>query len=167
MGLGQDADDQGRVIGLQISLFDVSNFESPIRLRQYVERGGSSAAQYEHKAFRYLPESKLLILPVSTNWWEDDVEYFDGFVVYDVDETKDFEKKFSISHVNGREAGGYCWSQNTLPSRSLVFNGDVTTLRGHKVYSHDLETEEYLWDINLDENRDEKNSNRCYGWAWE
>lgn len=167
LGLGQDADERGVVNGLQISLFDVSNFESPIQLRKFVEEGGSSTAQYEHKAFRYLPKSKLLILPVSTPWWNDDVEYFDGFVVYDVDETKDFEKKFSISHMDRKQAGGYCWSKNTLPSRSLVFNGDVTTLKGHNVYSHDLETGQYKWDLNLDDNRKKESGDYCSGWAWD
>merc|ERR1712165_690159 len=126
LGLGQDADENGVVNGLQISLFDVSTFEKPILLRKYVEKGGSSHAQYEHKAFRYLPKSRLLILPVSTSYWSKDVDYFDGFVVYDVDEEKDFEKKFNISHIDREEAGIYCWSQNTLPSRSLVFNSNVT-----------------------------------------
>lgn len=167
LGLGQDADDNGMVNGLQISLFDVSKFDEPIRLQKYVEEGTSSAAQYEHKAFRYLPESKLLILPVSTSRWLDgDTEYFDGFIVYDVDETTDFKKKFSISHMNSDELRDFCWSQDTLPSRSLVFNGHVTTMKGHKVYSHNLETMEYQWDINLDEDRTKETADQCYGWAW-
>jgi len=135
LALGRDATEKGMVNGLQISLFNVSDFENPVRVNQYVEdsEGSSSAAEYDHKAFRYLPESKLLILPLYIDsWYSQQQEYFDGFVVYDVDETRDFSKKFNISHVDGKDAqndGKYCWGAEELPSRSLVFEGTVTTLK--------------------------------------
>lgn len=163
LGLGQDADENGSTNGLQISLFDVSDFANPKRMRKYTEeKNGSSAAQYDHRAFRYLPESKLLILPLSTPYWMWGEEAFDGFVVYDVDESKDFAKKFDISHFNPEK--GTCWGQDTLPSRSLVFNGDVTTLKGHKVLSHDLDTGDFLWNISLDEGREKGDGSYCIIW---
>jgi len=163
LGLGQDADQNGRTNGLQISLFDVSDFANPKQVRKYTEENNaSSAAQYDHRAFRYLPESKLLILPLSTPYWNWGKDAFDGFVVYDVDESKDFEKKFEISHFDSGERA--CWGEDTLPSRSLVFNGDVTTLKGHKVYSTDLDTGDVRWDINLDEGREEGDGSYCMRW---
>lgn len=126
-----------------------------------------SDAQYEHKAFRYLPESKLLILPLSVNTWCGDTDFatkfFDGFVVYDVDESKDFSKKFNISHVTPKDACDYCWSRDELSPRSLVFNGAVMTLKGHKVLSHDLTDGTFRWELNLDYNTKEK-SDFCYAW---
>mmetsp|Transcript_13819 Transcript_13819/g.20588 ORF Transcript_13819/g.20588 Transcript_13819/m.20588 type:complete len:1015 (+) Transcript_13819:152-3196(+) len=166
LGLGQDADENGSTNGLQISLFDVSDFAKPKQVRKYTEDNkASSAAQYDHRAFRYLPESKLLILPLSTPHWNWDIEgidAFDGFVVYDVDESKDFKQKFNISHFDSGERT--CWGEDTLPSRSLVFNGDVTTLKGHKVYSSDLDTGEVQWDINLDKGREEGDGAYCMRW---
>lgn len=50
LGIGQDADNNGRTRGTQISLFDVSDPTNPLRLDQ-VDIGGSSAAEYDHKAF--------------------------------------------------------------------------------------------------------------------
>jgi hypothetical protein len=168
LGLGQNTTEEARNSGLQISLFDVSNSSDPVRINQYVEDAikSSSAAQFEHKAFRYLSESKLLILPLqieSSCGSKYASEYFDGFVVYDVDETRDFTKKFNISHVNAKDACDGCWSRNELPSRSLVYNGNVMTLKGHKVLSHVLSNETFRWDLNLDRNAKDKND-FCYPW---
>eukprot|EP00557_Chaetoceros_sp_GSL56_P000498 CAMPEP_0176489650 /NCGR_PEP_ID=MMETSP0200_2-20121128/7414_1 /TAXON_ID=947934 /ORGANISM="Chaetoceros sp., Strain GSL56" /LENGTH=932 /DNA_ID=CAMNT_0017886831 /DNA_START=161 /DNA_END=2956 /DNA_ORIENTATION=- len=151
LALGQNTTEDGRTDGLQISLFDVSNFASPQRVRQYVETSSNSMsdAQYEHKAFRYLPESKLLILPLSVNPWCGSTDFatsfFDGFVVYDVDESRDFSKKFNISHVNPKDACDYCWSRDELSPRSLVFSGAVMTLKGHNVLSHELMDGTFRW----------------------
>jgi len=167
LGLGQDVDiETGSLNGLQISLFDVSNFTDPQQVQKYVEKGSSSAAQYEHKAFRYLPQSKLLILPLSIPYWSSEGDFFDGFVVYDVDESKDFGVKFNISHVDKKQAGAFCWGEDSLPTRSMVFNGNLQTLRGHNVLSHNLDSEKLQWDLNLDERRTADDGRICYGWSW-
>jgi len=170
LALGQNTTEQGWVDGLQISLFDVSDFASPQRVRQYVESSSNSnsAAQYEHKAFRYLPESKLLILPLTINSLcgsdDYDTSFFDGFVVYDVDETKDFSKKFNVSHVNPKDACNLCWTTDKLSPRSLVFDGNVMTLKGHTVLSHTLDVGSFRWTLNLDEDTQKVKSDWCYTW---
>lgn len=174
LGIGQDADENGVTLGLQISMFNVSNFADPQQVHKYTENSGSgSSALYEHKAFRYLEKSKLLILPVYMNPWRwgpigdnEEEEFFDGFVVYDVDETKKFSKKFSIPHVEKNDAGNsmvYCWSRDNLPERSLVFDGVVTTMKGHTAKSHNLDTEESVNSLNLDDRRT-AGEDACSGW---
>ena len=74
LGIGQDADeDTGRVRGLQISLFDVSDLAQPARLQQrrLGDRFSSSAVEWNHHAFLWWPATKLAMLPV-------DSEGFDG-----------------------------------------------------------------------------------------
>lgn len=174
LAIGQNATETGTANGLHISLFDVSDFSNPVRVRNYVEDAtwSSSEAQYDHKAFRYLPSSKLLILPLYINSWRDAKDFFDGFVVYDVDENKDqFSKKFNVSHVEGSDARNnaksmYCWSRAELTSRSLVFDGDVMTLKGHTILRHDLETEERIGYLNLDEERD-RDAEYCSDWYYD
>ena len=148
-----------------ISLFDVSDFSNPTRIREYAEdTKSSSAAQYDHRAFRYLPQSKLLIVPLYINtlfYAIKEKEFFDGFVVYNVDESQPFSKKFNISHVSGDDAAKFCWSKNKLASRSLVFNGQVTTMKGHTVLSHSLDTETYNWGLNLDSG---EQHDHCFHW---
>ena len=66
IGVGQDATDQGRVLGTQISLFDVSDLRRPIRLHQQTIAGDSSSeVEYDHHAFLYWPPTKLTLMPVT------------------------------------------------------------------------------------------------------
>lgn len=162
LALGQDADDMGRTQGLQIAMFDVSDLSNPKQTHKYVEEGFSSSdAQFDHKAFRYLPMSKLLIVPMTIYASEND---FDGFVVYDVDENKDeFSESFTISHKEDVSTFD-CWDDSDLPSRSLVFDGKVTTTKRHTAMSHDLTTFEKLWTLNLDAGRDKKVDD-CWYWT--
>ena len=164
LALGQDADENtGIVQGLQIAMFNVSDFANPQQVHKYVEQGYSSSnAQYEHKAFRYLPENKLLILPLTIY----DKDKFDGFVVYDVDEEKKaFSRSFTITHRDSSSEKA-CLDY-TLPSRSLVFDGKVTTTKHKTVLSHDLISFEKQWTLNLKSNRDSSMEDCIYqDWLW-
>jgi uncharacterized secreted protein with C-terminal beta-propeller domain len=70
LGLGRDADETGRVTGLQLSLFDVSNPAKPKRLDveaiQLAGAYGSSAAEDDPHAFSYFPEQRVVVVPVDT-----------------------------------------------------------------------------------------------------
>jgi beta propeller domain-containing protein len=66
IGVGQDATEQGRTLGTQISLFDVSDLSRPARLQQRAIAGGSSSeVEYDHHAFLYWPPTKLAVVPVT------------------------------------------------------------------------------------------------------
>ncbi|NBO92261.1 MAG: hypothetical protein EBV06_08105 [Planctomycetia bacterium] len=73
IGLGRDADETGRVLGLQVSLFDVNDFANPQRLTTYTFNneawGGWSSAEWDHHAFSYFAAQGILAVPVST--WSD------------------------------------------------------------------------------------------------
>ncbi|WP_067481654.1 beta-propeller domain-containing protein [Actinomadura hibisca] len=62
LGVGQDADSQGRVKGTQVSLFDVS--AAPRRVGvHHLPRTGSDA-EFDPHAFLYWPKTGLTVLPV-------------------------------------------------------------------------------------------------------
>jgi uncharacterized secreted protein with C-terminal beta-propeller domain len=65
IGVGQEATDQGRTTGTQVSLFDVSNPASPQRLAQYHLPNSNSEAQFDPHAFLYWPQDGTLVVPVS------------------------------------------------------------------------------------------------------
>jgi hypothetical protein len=67
LGVGQDASDDGRVRGTQLSLFDVRDPSNPQRLST-LAIGGSSDAEWDHHAFLYWPEDGTIVLPVSPGW---------------------------------------------------------------------------------------------------
>ena len=64
LGIGQDASDEGRVLGTQLSLFDVSNLRRPVRLHTYALGSSWSEAESDHHAFLWWAPSRLAVLPV-------------------------------------------------------------------------------------------------------
>ena len=64
LGIGQDATDEGRVLGAQASLFDVSDLRRPRRLA--VHRLGSSwsEAESDHRAFLWWSRTQTAVLPL-------------------------------------------------------------------------------------------------------
>jgi uncharacterized secreted protein with C-terminal beta-propeller domain len=64
LGVGQDATDQGRVLGTQLSLFDISDLRKPGRLDAAPLGAGSSEVEYDAHAFLYWPAKGLAVLPV-------------------------------------------------------------------------------------------------------
>ncbi|MBQ1023040.1 beta-propeller domain-containing protein [Micromonospora sp. C95] len=64
LGVGQEADAQGRTKGVQVSLFDVRDPARPDRLDQWHLPGGWSHAEHDPHAFLYRPETGLVALPV-------------------------------------------------------------------------------------------------------
>jgi len=64
LGIGQDASDEGRVLGTQLSLFDVSNLRHPVLLRAQALGSSWSEAETDHHAFLWWAPSRLAVLPV-------------------------------------------------------------------------------------------------------
>jgi len=93
-----------------------------------------SDAMYDAHAFRYLSQSRKLIIPVSvyeysyynvsTDVNEDD--NFQGFFVYDVDLAKGVKYVGNVTH----DFSNYCYY---YPSRSMAFNGDLITVMGSTI----------------------------------
>jgi hypothetical protein len=67
LGVGQEATEQGRRVGAQVSLFDVGNPATPNRMAQQQIEGGSSEAEYDPHAFLYWPARDLVVVPVVDN----------------------------------------------------------------------------------------------------
>jgi hypothetical protein len=64
IGVGHDANDQGRLQGTQVSLFDVHDPAKPTRLAQFVAPDASSPAEYDPHAFLYWKPTGLLVVPL-------------------------------------------------------------------------------------------------------
>jgi Beta propeller domain len=65
LGVGQDATDQGRTVGTQVSVFDVGNLPRPVRLHRHTIAASGSEAEYDHHAFLYWPRTGLTVVPVN------------------------------------------------------------------------------------------------------
>jgi len=66
IGIGQEADGQGRTQGTQVSLFDVSDLSQPTRIAQHHVRYGHSEAEFDPHAFLYWPATGTLVVPLTT-----------------------------------------------------------------------------------------------------
>ncbi|GAA3742635.1 beta-propeller domain-containing protein [Plantactinospora mayteni] len=66
IGVGQEANRQGRTEGSQVSLFDVSDLTKPTRIAQHHVRYGHSEAEFDPHAFLYWPATNTLVVPLTT-----------------------------------------------------------------------------------------------------
>lgn len=105
MGIGHEADDLGRITGLKISLFDVSDVHNPIELTNYItdQRHAHSTALFEHRAFLFSKEKNLLVIPVVS--YERNSHYSGAFVFY-VDDSS-IELRGLIEHSSQVERSLY------------------------------------------------------------
>lgn len=71
LGVGQDATEQGRTLGTQVSVFDVSDLDDPTRLHQLTLEEASSEAEYDHRAFLHWPATGLVVLPFQRWSWDE------------------------------------------------------------------------------------------------
>jgi hypothetical protein len=81
LGVGQDATEDGTLLGTLVALFDVSDPAAPTRIADATLPGGTSSAEGDHRAFLWWGDSGLAAVPV--NAYQD--EPFVGLVGFTVD----------------------------------------------------------------------------------
>jgi hypothetical protein len=111
--------------GLQVSLFDVSNFSDPqLADREIVEANGWSEAQYDHHAFTWYGDHEILALPVS-RWEYDSNENSSGLVMYRITEQEGIELLGEVDHtayLPGSDDDGWYYGCNNV--RRSIFIED-------------------------------------------
>jgi uncharacterized secreted protein with C-terminal beta-propeller domain len=65
IGVGQEASEQGRRQGTQVSLFDVSDPAAPRRLDRHHVPDGWSEAEYDPHAILWWPDTQLFVVPMN------------------------------------------------------------------------------------------------------
>lgn len=174
LGVGQDADEEGRVRGTQVSIFDVSDLSDPLRIHQYtLEESSSSEVEFDHRAFLYWAPTGTVVLPVGwTDFGEDGDEWrwFNGARVLEIDEDSIVDRGYIIvdrgyidhrpswagkgqgagegqGGAAGSEPGYPYFLEETIPiRRSLVVGQDLYTLSDGGLKSSDLESlSELAW----------------------
>jgi uncharacterized secreted protein with C-terminal beta-propeller domain len=76
LGVGQDADNDGRTRGAKATLFDVSDPANPREIDSWTKADGYSDVEWDHLAFLYWAPEDIAVLPLSL--WQ---EQFYGAVV--------------------------------------------------------------------------------------
>ncbi len=140
LGVGQDATDQGRTLGTQISLFDVSDPANPVRVQNYTFDNGYSSVEYDHRAFLHWPATGLTVVPVAAWSWDEETGEESGFVgAIAIKATADgIEEIGRITHGENKAAEEYWWAPSI--ERSMVIGDSLYTYSYEGVLQSDLET---------------------------
>jgi len=95
IGVGQEASEQGRTLGTQVSLFDVSDPAGPRRLSQMFQKDSGSEAEWDPHAFLYWAKTGMAVLPL--NSWTGSEPANGTALVLRIDDSK-ITKTGTISH---------------------------------------------------------------------
>ncbi|PZG07908.1 beta-propeller domain-containing protein [Nonomuraea aridisoli] len=129
IGIGQEASEQGRTLGTQVSLFDVSDPAAPRRLSQLFQKDSGSGAEWDPHAFLYWPPTGLSVIPLTT---QDD----SGALALRIDDTGVTELG-RITHPE-QEQGRLRYQPGI--QRSLVVGDALWTLSPEGMQVNDLTT---------------------------
>jgi len=131
LGVGQDADLDGRTQGTKLSLFDVSDPSDPREISS-LPIGGYSEAEWDHKAFLFWPEDGTIVIPVSPSWQgcgpavdclAADITGAGGGVVVAQLQGTQLVGLGTIEHEYRNQSG--CW--NPL-QRSMIIGSEIVTI---------------------------------------
>ncbi|MAG07506.1 hypothetical protein CMI46_01700 [Candidatus Pacearchaeota archaeon] len=160
IGIGKEATEEGRVTGVKIALFDVSDVENPIEKAKYEVEGlySDSNALYDHKAFLFDKEKNLLVLPMSyrvdtgeervTEWGSYPIyEYWQGAFVFDIS-LDGIELAGKIDHKKNDSEEAYYYGPHAV-QRSLFMDDVLYTISRTLIMANDLDDLDFVNEVEL------------------
>ena len=161
IGIGKEATEDGRFLGVKIALFDVSNINNPVQIDVYEigDRGTESLVLHDHKAFLFDEDSNMMVMPVliaeveenAPDWqWGDYV--WQGAYVFDLSPEEGINLRGGITHYDdGFEADNYWYRGDALNDvkRALYIDGVLYTVSDGMMKLNDLETLDYIDELEL------------------
>ena len=121
LGVGSDADDDGRVTGAKVSLFDVSDLAAPREVAVWTAPDGWNDVGWDHRAFLWWAPENLAVIPVTV--WND----WSGAVVLRVVDATIIEVGRVDHVVEGEEPGQTDCRRLTPADLSTTDMDDFTT----------------------------------------
>jgi uncharacterized secreted protein with C-terminal beta-propeller domain len=149
IGIGKEADANGRVQGLKIALFDVTDVENPVEESKY-EVGAEwsddyyhwsdSNALYDPKAFLFNKDKELLVIPVTYNKNNkinySTMESFQGAYVFKINLQEGIRFRGKIEHKE--ENTQSWWYYPDAIQRSLYMGNFLYTISTSKIKANSL-----------------------------
>lgn len=141
LGVGADANEQGRRVGGQVSLFDVSDLSRPRRLAAVPLPGWSSNVEFDHHAFLYWPKTRLAVVPTQGLGADGSAAGAVGFRITRATGLRQAGILRSPGGEDGSGPGGDAYGYgNGVLTRSLVLGRRLLALSDAGVLSADLAT---------------------------
>ena len=94
VGVGRDADEDGRIQGFKVSLFDVSDPAAPAEVDTWTLANAQSGVEWDHRAFLWWAPEQLMVVPVYS--WRNEVP--SGAAVFKVTAAEGFDYRGLITH---------------------------------------------------------------------
>jgi uncharacterized secreted protein with C-terminal beta-propeller domain len=144
LGIGQDADEWGATKGTQVSLFDVSDPADPERIDQITFAGGSSAAEWDSRAFLWWEPEQLMLAPYERWDWDEKTgqEWYDaGALAIEVDGRALNVRGTLHNRPHGEDGTGLVvdpWAAGIM--RTVIVDGSIYTIGQSGIGVHDLQT---------------------------
>jgi hypothetical protein len=135
--------------GVQLSIFDLSDFSDPKLLWKEVigSRSTGSEALHDHRAFTYFGKRKVLAIPIELYEGEIGELTFIGLHVYRVDLNTGFELLGQVNHKDlikleqGKRCGWNWWDHPNNPTQAMLPQSKIrlgirrSIIMGDYVYS--------------------------------
>ncbi|MEU6407572.1 beta-propeller domain-containing protein [Microbispora sp. NPDC046933] len=126
IGIGQEASEQGRVLGTQISLFDVGDPAAPAVLSRFHQKESGSEAEWDPHAFLYWPATGLAVLPLQ-NWADGGIAGSAALALRVRD--REITKLGVVTHPRPAAKSDFAPGDQGI-RRSLVIGDDLWTVSG-------------------------------------
>lgn len=154
IGVGRDAADEGRIKGMKLSLFDITDFSNPKEISKYIigEAGTYSEVLNDHKAFLFSKSKNLLVIPVTVseggkwNAWQ-------GAYVFNLNLDEGFVLKGKITHTDQVDNREYYYDYNSQIKRALYIDDILYTISNNMIKSNSLEDLSEINKIKLQEDQ--------------
>ncbi len=130
LGIGRDASSDGRVQGIKIELFDISDFANPTSLDSIIlDKGTSSEIERNHKALAYRAIDNLFAFPYYKNGdYANDYKTHHYLGIYQIKDNEIITyPKIKSSISNWSESRGLIFDMDNQTYISFFANGKVIT----------------------------------------
>jgi len=157
IGVGKDTtqNEYGGTItkGVKVSLFDVTDFNNPKEISKYEIglEGTDSPILYDHKAFLYIENKNILVIPVTeitekikSGPYNYRTKLWNGAYVFNLSNNT-FELTGKIKHSSS-ESEYYYWMNSATVTRSLYIGNTLYTISNEFVKANGLDSK--LTDLN-------------------
>ena len=139
LAVGQEADEEGRVLGLAVSIFDVRDFANPKLAHRYLvedeERAWSwSEALSDHHAFTYHRE----VLSIPIYLWEDEGR-FSGLLVLAVDPDEGIWELGRIDHQDLVADDRHPWMRRSVYIEDAIYSLSSAGVKVNSLHNPEVE----------------------------
>jgi uncharacterized secreted protein with C-terminal beta-propeller domain len=139
LAVGQEADEEGRVLGLAVSVFDVRDFADPKLAHRYLIEGDDdtwswSEALSDHHAFTY--HRGVLSIPVYVSGAEG---RFSGLLVLAVDPEEGIWELGRIDHQDLSTADHHSWMRRSVYIEDAIYSLSSAGVKVNSLYNPEVE----------------------------